>query len=262
MNSIAKWTLTIVAVTAAFTAPAKEPKWTFTSIGKGYISEKNPEWGEYSGEGWLTVWPTINCNRQDPPLLERTKIVADVEYEGEIPRGEGYNGYAAFFEWDYPCKNKAWYKLYACKDGERIPVLFPEWMHADLPQGRNVVLPLLGDPSGVIPEVHIAINLRLWAENPQPMRRTYHIQDGQCPELPGYRFGTTDFKYQPKEICHPMVTDNPLTGILYLHAELGSTPGARPAPIPTLSQWGLISVTLLLASGGTFAIWRRRQMTT
>ncbi|MBN1511619.1 MAG: IPTL-CTERM sorting domain-containing protein [Phycisphaerae bacterium] len=255
-----KWMLLIVAVTTACAATAGAATWKFKSIGAGYTSPAHPEWGTYNGDGWLTVWPTINCSRQSPPLRERTEIQGGREYTGEIPGGRGYNDYMAFFEWDYPCENKVWYKMYVCKDNELIPALLPEWMDTVLPRFGPVVLPSVADPNGVIPEVYVVVNLRLWAENPQPLQRAYHIQNGECPELPGFRFGTTEFKYQPKEICHPLVTDNPLTGTLYPHAEVTFAPPLIPPLVPTLSQWGLIVVALLLISVGTLAIWRKRQL--
>lgn len=254
MNKLAKWILAVIAVLVVCTATAEAAKWKFTSTDRGYSSSAHPEWGVYNGNGWLTVWPTINCDPQ-APLFEKQYVLGDVEYEGEIPSGKGYNDYLAFFEWDYPCGNKVWYKMYICKDGELVPVPLPEWIDDNLPRGELLALPSVGDPNGTIPEVYIAVNLRLWRDNPQPVQNAYHIQDGECPELPGYRFGTTEFKYKPEEICHPLVTDNPLTGTLYPHADLGFF---REIPVvPTVSEWGLIVMAVLLVSAGAVVIVRR-----
>ncbi|UCG58668.1 MAG: IPTL-CTERM sorting domain-containing protein [Phycisphaerales bacterium] len=255
MNKLAKCILVMIAVTVVLTATAEAAKWRFRPTGRGYSSPTHPEWGVYEGNGWLTVWPTINCNRQEPPLLRRQYIHWDDELEGTIPRGKGYNDYTAYFEWDYPCKNKAWYKLYVCKDGELKPVPLAEWIDGNLPPREFITLPSVGDPSGTIPEVHVAVNLRLWRENPRPTQDSYDIQNGVCPDLPGYRFGITEFKFLPDEVCHPFVTDNPLTGTLYRHADVA----VYVPEGPTVSQWGLILMALVLLTAGAIVIARRRR---
>jgi len=256
MNKLAKWILVMIAVTAVCTTTAEAATWTFTSTGRGYSDPAHPEWGVYDGSGWLTVWPTINCDPQ-AVLIDRQEVIADVEYDVEIPKGQGYNDLLALFEWNFPCKNKVWYKMYICKDGELVPVPLPEWIDDNIPSATPVVLPSLGDPTGTDPNIYIAVNLQLWSNNPTPLQETYVIDNGECPELPGYRFGTTAFKYQPEEPCHPLVTDNPYTGTLYTHAQIGV---AQPDGNPTVSQWGLIIMAVLLVSAGSIAIWRRRQI--
>jgi len=262
MKKLAKWILVAMVVMIVFTTTAEAAMWKFHPIGRGYSNPDHPEWEVYEGNGWLTVYPTINCNRQDPPLFERQYVHWDEEPNGPIPSGKGYNDYTAYFEWDYPCENKVWYKLYVCKDGELVPVHLPEWIDENLPRHESLALPSVGDPNGNIPEVYIVVNLRLWSENPQPPQSAYHIQNGECPELPGYRFGTTEFKYLPGEICHPLVTDNPLTGTLYRHADIGIGEGV-PTPtgrVPTVSEWGLIITAVLLVSAGAIVIWRRQRI--
>ncbi|MCP4613151.1 MAG: hypothetical protein GY845_31050 [Planctomycetes bacterium] len=264
MNKLEKWILLMIAVTVVCTVTAEAATWTFKSTGKGYTSSAHPEWGEYDGSGLLTVWATINCDPQamledtEGRLLDKLPVGADEEIEVEIPIGEGYNDLLALFEWNYPCENKVWYKMYICKDGELVPVPLPEWMDDNLPSAIPIVLPSVGDPNGTIQEVYVAVNIRLWQDNPQAVQNVYHIQNGECPELPGYRFGTTEFKYQPEEICHPLVTDNPLTGTLYPHAQIGIEPADDN---PTVSQWGLIIMAVLLVTVGVIMIRKRRLVT-
>ncbi|MHC4440577.1 MAG: IPTL-CTERM sorting domain-containing protein, partial [Planctomycetota bacterium] len=229
---------------------------------QGYEDSAHPEWGVYDGSGWLTVWATINCDPQaklvdtEGRLLDRLWVEADDEIKVEIPTGQGYNDLLALFEWNFPCENKVWYKMYVCKDGELEPVPLPEWIDDNISSATPVVLPSLIDPTGTDPNIYIAVNLRLWSEDPQPVQNEYNIQNGESPELQGYRFGTSEFKYQPEEICHPLVTDDPYTGTLYADAQIG-VDGIDGNP--TVSQWGLIIMAVLLVSAGTIAIWRRRQ---
>ena len=263
MNKLAKWILVMIAVTAVCTATTEAATWTFRSTGRGWSSSVHPEWGVYDGSGWLTVWATINCDPQaklfdtEGRLLDRLFVEADDEIEVEIPIGQGYNDLLALFEWNFPCENKVWYKMYVCKDGELVPVPLPEWMNDNIPRGESVTLPSIADPTGTDPNIYIAVNLRLWRDNPTPPQETYIISNGESPELQGYRIGTSIFKYEPEEPCHPLVTDNPYTGTLYTHADIG----ARGIDgNPTVSQWGLIIMAVLLVSAGTIAIWRRRQV--
>ena len=259
MNKLAKWILVMIAVTAVCTATAEAAKWKFTPQG-GYT---DPEWGVFNGNGWLTVWPTINCNRQEPVIFERQYVEGGIEQEGEIPKGKGYNDWTAYFEWDYPCGNKVWYKLYVCNDGELRPVLLPEWIDG-LPQDELISLTSLGDPTGTDPNIYIVVNFRVAHENPVPPQETYTFNNGVCEQLPGYQVGTTPFVDKGGEIpCHPFETDNLFTGTLYPHADIGIISegnGGHNGVVPTLSEWGLIVMALLLVAVGAIAIRRRKRI--
>ena len=258
MNKLAKWILVVIAVIVVCTAMADAARWKFRPIGRGYENQDHPEWGVYEGNGWLTVYPTINCNKQDPNLFDKQYVYWEEEQEGSIPRGKGYNDYTAYFEWDFGCNNKVWYKLYVCPDGELKPELLPKWIDDELPPDELISLPSLGDPTGADPNIYIAVNLRLWRDNPAPPpQETYLIDNGVSDVLPGYRIGTTPFKYKEGEPCHPFVTDNLFTGTLYRHADLGF----ERTVIPTVSEWGLIAMAVLLLSVGAIVIWQRRQVT-
>ena len=208
MNKLAKWILVMIAVTAVCTATAQAATWKFTPSSGGYTDPNHPEWGVYSGNGWLTVWPTINCIRQEPVLFERQYVLAGVEYGGEIPKGKGYNDWTAYFEWDFGCGNKVWYKLYVCKEGELRPVLLSEWMDEFVPDDEPIEYLSLGDPTGTDPNIYIVVNLRVLLENPAPPpQETYLFVNGVCEELPGYQVGTTPFEENGGEIpCHPIET--------------------------------------------------------
>lgn len=258
MNKLAKWILVIIAVTAVCTETVEAARWKFTPTDRGYTSSDHPEWGVYNGNGWLTVWPTINCNRQEPNIFERQYVLADVEYEGEIPKGKGYNDWTAYFEWDFDCKNKVWYKLYVCNDGELKPVLLPEWIDDNVPRGEDLTLPSLGDPTGTDPNIYIVVNLRVWHENPTSPQETYLFNNGVCEDLPGYQVGTTPFVHKGEIPCHPFETENLFTGTLYPHAVIG---GASQDVNPTVSQWGLIIMAVLLVTVGAIIIRKRRLVT-
>ena len=263
MNKLAKWILVMIAVTAVCTATAEAAKWKFKSTDMGYSDPANPDWGVYNGNGWLTVWPTINCDPQGA-LIEDEYVLGDIEYEGEIPRGQGYNDFMAFFKWDFGCENEVYYKMYVCKDGELVPVPLPKWIDDNLPRGEFLTLPSVGDPTGTDPEIHILVNLRVCQENPAPPpQETYVFNNGVCEELPGYQVGTTPFVHKGKIPCHPFETDNLFTGTLYTHAQIGvlaEVPPPTREP-PTVSEWGLIIMALLLVTVGAIMIRKRRQVT-
>lgn len=257
MKKLAKWILAAMAIMIVCTATAEAAKWKFRPIGRGYSDPDHQDWGVYEGNGWLTVYPTINCNKQDPNLFDRQYVFWDEELEGTIPSGKGYNDFTAYFEWDFGCENKVWYKLYVCPDGNLKPDPLPEWINNQQPQDELSSLPSLGDPTGADPNIYIVVNLRLWRENPAPpQQETYLIENGVCEQLPGYRIGTTPFKYKEEEPCHPFVTDNPFTGTLYRHADLGF----ERRVIPTVSEWGLIVMVILLVAAGAIVIWRRQRI--
>jgi len=258
MNKLAKWILVTIAVTAVCTATAEAARWKFTSTDMGWASSAHPEWGVYNGNGWLTVWPTINCHPQDPPLVENEYVLGGVEYSGEIPRGKGYNDFMAYFKWDFGCGNEGWLKWYVCKDGELVAVPLPEWIDNNV---TTMTLPSLGDPTGTDPNIYVLVNLRVAYENPAPpLQESYVFNDGVCEQLPGYQVGTTPFKHKGEIPCHPFETDNLFSGTLYLHAQVDVI-GDIPKP-PTLSEWGLIIMALLLVTVGAIMIRKRRQLAT
>lgn len=258
MNRLTKWILVTIVITAVCTATAEAATWKFTSTDMGWSSSDHPEWGVYNGNGWLTVWPTINCDPQDPPLVEREYVLGGVEYSGEIPKGKGYNDFMAFFEWDFGCKNKDWYKWYVCKDGELEAVPLPEWIDDNM--AIPITLPSLGDPTGTDPNIYVLVNLRVAYENPAPpLQESYVFNDGVCEQLPGYQAGTTPFDYKGRIPCHPFETDNLFTGTLYMHAQIDIGPTPEH---PTLSQWGLIIMALLLMTVGAIVIIRQRHQIT
>ena len=117
----------------------------------------------------------------------------------------------------------------------------------------------LGDPTGTNPNIYIVVNLRVLLENPTPpLQENYLFINGVCEELPGYQVGTTPFVDKGGEIpCHPFETDNLFTGTLYPHAVI--SPGPTDDN-PTVSQWGLIVMAVLLVAAGAIAIWRKQQV--
>ncbi len=52
-------------------------------------------------------------------------------------------------------------------------------------------LPMVGNLDGDIDELHCIINLEEWQTNPRRHQDEYIIENGTCPQLPGYLFGTT-----------------------------------------------------------------------
>jgi hypothetical protein len=106
-------------------------------------------------------------------------------------------------------------------------------------------------------ELHIHVNLGIWSNS--PTLPSYSFVDGECPDLPGYLIGTTPIVFDPSapEGVYPFSTANPFTGTLLVHGEV-SVEGTSAA-IPTLGEWGMIFLILLVLAAGAVVITRWRK---
>ncbi len=209
--------------------------------------------------GWLTIWGTIDNQPMGPMVLERTYIYKCNEYSGRIP---GWcNDILPRFEWDAPCGNVEWgLKLFApqffAADGKWRLDDLGDWIESHLPMGASMVFPCIGDSTGLFQTVYYGVNMEEWLADPRPLQDTYDIVDGECADLPGFLIGITPLEFDsltgPGE--NPFST-TPLTGQLYLSAEFT----VDPSTIPTLTQWGLVLLFVLIVVSALF-VFRRRRM--
>ncbi len=205
---------------------------------------------------WLKVYKTIDCEIIHPPLFDGWIYTCTPE-EVEIPADA--NDFMVKMDWDHWCNNRDHHKTaQPVYDGTTN-----QWQLQDLGQWIDdnaeipLVLPSIGDDTGVIQDVYVMVNLGEWLADPRPLLDTYAIVDGASPDLPGYLIGTTPIVFNPDAGPdeNPFST-TPLTGALVGDAEVTYS---ASAPIPTVSEWGLIVMTLLMLTVATVALGRRRQ---
>ena len=163
--------------------------------------------------GWLTVEATINCVPIEPPILTGY-VLACHEYTGDVwPQA---NDLRTIFEWDWICGNKDTTKYavpYWDIDKWELEPL-ADWLDA---QPDPLVLPVIGDSTGITQIINVVIDLSVWAADPRTLLDTYVVVDGECDDLPGYLIGTTPIVFTPDSASAFSTT--PYTGILFRHAE-------------------------------------------
>lgn len=247
MSRLLKWVLVTVAVMIVPVHTTEAAEWSFH-----FTYSMCPG-------GHLEVWATIDCVRT--LKVFEGHVVECEEYKGYFPDDPQYNDIVFDFDWDYWCDNEDHIKIaWADWDGdERIWVLrpLPPWIDANLTGPMTV--PSIGDPYGVDPNVYVVLDPTVWRAEPRPLRDTYDIVNGRCPDLPGYLIGTTPITFDPNagEGENPFST-TPLTQTLHRDGEITLTP---ERDIPTVSEWGLIVMAgLVLAAGTMLIIWRKRRL--
>ncbi|MBN1392297.1 MAG: hypothetical protein JW947_05780 [Sedimentisphaerales bacterium] len=251
MKRLLKLALLAIASMSVSIQTAEAAKWEFHP-NEEYYSE---QWGQYNGNGWLTVWGTVDGERYGLPLFSRGYVVYCHTYQGALPHW--CNDFETKFEWDYGCGNIDYHITYVSYyDGGWKLRALRDWMDTYLIS--EVVVPDLGDPTGNIQTVYTAVNLEQWRNDPRAIQDTYDINNGVCPNLPGFLIGTTEFTFDP---CappggNPYSTANLLTGTLYSVGEI--TYGASTEGVPTVTQWGLIIMALVLVTAGAVVIVRKK----
>ncbi len=250
MKKLFTYFIAAVLLVSLFGQAAEAGEWTFHP-------QLHDSFPDFNGNGTLTVWGTIDGEIVGDALFGGY-VVECHEYTGTLP--DEYNDNMMLFEWDFWCHNRDWYK-----DGVpwhdpnmnrwRLPPL-SDWMDNFLPSG-GIILPAIGDPYAVFTNVYIMMDLQGWLANPRPLQGSYDIVSGACPNLPGYLIGTTPFVFDANAPSsgYPFST-TPLTGTLYRHGEITFAPS--PA-VPTVSEWGLIILAVLLLTFGAIVIVRRRR---
>ena len=204
------------------------------------------------------MWGTVDCVRTD--LLLELYAEECQTYSGEVP-GEPINDIIFDFYWDFWCNNVDHIKFalpgWNGDTSQWELTELPPWIDANV-EG-SIPFPGLGDPTGTITEVYIIVDPSVWLTDPRPFQDTYDIVNGECPDLPGYLIGTTPIVFDPNtpQGGNPFST-TPLNGTLSLDSDVIFTETVEP--IPTVSEWGLIVMTLLLLVAGTIIFARRRKL--
>lgn len=249
MNKLLRITLTLVFAAAVFAQTAGAADWGF------HIT-----YPEAAG-GNLWVWGTIDCDRV--MLIVEVNDVPHCEtISGEVP-GDPINDIVFDYHWPPPPEG--------CGNEDHIKFALPgwngdtsQWELGELPPWidayveGSIDFPGVGDPTGEIQVVHIIVNPEVWLADPQPFLDSYDIVNGECDDLPGYLIGTTPIVFDPNAgPDEDPFSTTPLTGTLYLDSDI--TLGVTGAPIPTVSEWGLIIMTLLLLTAGTVIFGRLRR---
>jgi len=206
--------------------------------------------------GHLIVNGTIEWQAVGPALLERDMSDSATAMV-DVPIW--CNDYRVVHWWkNYACQNKDTLKLavkYYDAGLWRLRPLF-QWLLQYLPE-QGTTLPNIGDSTGAIQNVHILVNLDEWLANPQPLLDEYVVVNGVCPNLPGYLIGVTPIVFDP--LAGPGLdpfSTTPLTGTLYRDGEMRFM---RIVEGPSLTQWGLIVLTLLLAILGAIQVAKRHR---
>lgn len=207
--------------------------------------------------GTVTVYGTINCQTVGESLFEgMVGYCHDVS--GWVP--PWCNDYLTINQWDqYTCGNI---------DSNKVAVKYHfggqwrlydlnDWINVNVPD--EVIIPGVGDSLGTFQYVHTIVDLADWLADPRPLQDTYDIVDGECPDLPGYLISTTAIVFDPfaPPDENPFQT-TPLTGRLWRSCDIAFD-ASEPGDIPTLTEWGLIILALLLLTAGTIAVIRRRK---
>lgn len=205
-------------------------------------------------KGRLTVYSTLDCKIVGAAFVDVNVEPPYTYGPWGIPEGEGINDVLAIFtntvgttvSWkaaapDYKWEEQAW-------------VLKPlnDWLEANLV--KDTVLPVFID-SGQQP-IYSVVNLNVWLADPRPLRETYSVVNGQCPDLPGFLIGTTPIIFNPNigPGENPFQTTR-LTGPVDRAGEMLFK--KRGPAIPTVTQWGLIVLGGLFVASGAIVIVRR-----
>jgi hypothetical protein len=235
MRNLLKWVLVTVIVTTVSVQTADAAEWGVHYKGSGASAS-------------VHLYKTIYCAPQGDPEEFQANYCQWVR--GQVP-GEPYNDMI--------------FDIWADEGNAHVKFALPNWKGAmwDLDEivgwvdiyveGGRMPAYWMSDPN--VADIYIIVDLNEWNNNQKPSQSNYNIVNGVCPDLPGYLIGTTPIVYDGNapESGYPFSTTT-FTGTLYLTGEFEFTP---TEPIPTLSQWGLITMAALLAGLGIVMIRRR-----
>jgi len=186
--------------------------------------------------GDLEVWATKDCVRR--LLLFKGYAKHCKKYVGPVP-GAPYNDVIFDFFWDYECNNH-----------DHIKIALPGWNGTnwelkELPpwidaQVAGAIPPIIsvGDPTGKIQRVYIVVDPEVWRDNYSGVvLDEYDINNGICPDLPGYLIGTTPITFDPLGPASGPFSTTPLNGILYRDGEIELIPEPQPQPVFEQLTW-------------------------
>lgn len=253
MNRLLKWVLVPAVAMAFCVGTADAASWTF------HFSHPS------CPGGILEVWATHDCNKLGDPWFSGFAKACQ-SYAGQVADevdGQEVNDIIFTFDWGIdgewpPCQNYDEIKFAAPSwngDTEEweLERLY-SWL--DINVDGSMTLPGIGDDDGDVQLVYTAVNL--WQWDNRPLLPVYEFVDGECPDLPGYLTGTTPIVFNPGAGPgdNPFET-TPFTGVLPRTGEVFLR--GQP-PIPAVSEWGLVLLTLIGLATGTILFRRRRQL--
>ena len=186
----------------------------------------------------LTVYGTIDCVPVEPPLYEDSLSYCET---ATVCIPDWCNDIIAIFEWpkeEYGgCGNVDYHKVVVV-DGDPGDWWFDpigEWV--DMLPPECIELPSIGDRTGVTQDVYIVVDLEEYLLfYPVPIMDEYWIDNGICPDLPGYLVSTTPIEFDPLGIEPFNIT--PYTGYLYWDGTITLCPGGASGAEP--SDWSSI----------------------
>lgn len=220
--------------------------------------------------GNLTVYAVCDQGIIATPIVGEAWNDYPVNVSGTTP-GEhaGYTVTDIAFKWDCggnspSCKcTTSWTTLSGntkwLPGNTWITPPYREWVDQHVDEARMPVLHLPGTcGEGTGGELHIHVNLGIW--DSRPILPSYSVVNGVCPDLPGYLIGTTPIVFDPSapEGVYPFSTANPYTGTLLVHGQILAQ--GTPAAVPTVAEWGMILLVLLVLATGTMVIARWRKL--
>lgn len=175
--------------------------------------------------GNLTVWATIDCQKQQPPIFTGYAVKCKT-YTGIVPDFP-INDVSCTFAWDYACKNVDEFKIAIPYYDKYEYVWKLDYLAAsleDITMTEDLFLPAIGDPTGNIQNVYTVVDVNEWFQDPRPMQDEYYIVEGECDDLPGFLIGTTPIVFDPcAESYENPFSTTALTGTLYLDGDLTFT---------------------------------------
>jgi len=204
--------------------------------------------------GNAAVYMTNNCQRVYPPIYDSASPWYILLY---VP--PPYNDVLLEFSGDPNFQNtKIAIPKYYPPDAKWMLQPLRDWLDANLPANK-VIFPSISDSTGEIQQVYTMIDLSQWLTDPRPIQNAYVVTNGTCPDLPGYLIGTTPIVFDSLAAPggYPFST-TPLNGTLYLDAEVAFFRDHAIHAIPTMTEWGLSVLALLIISTAVWVLMRRR----
>jgi len=192
-----------------------------------WIMEERASWefsftADPAPGGQLRVWGGLDGIVFGDPVYDEYVITNELYYD-EIPFWS--NCLEMRFDWDYWCGNVNWIYITApVFEGDSWHYQnLAEWFSINIIEKNKGTfnIPHVGDSTGTIQNVYVAIDLEEWLANQQPKQDEYEIVDGSCADLPGYFIGTSPiiFDTLAGHDDNPFVT-TPLTGTVYLTGQV------------------------------------------
>ena len=205
-----------------------------------------------------------NCNTPVTPTLQSCNFAISYSIGGVAQTAVSPGG--AYSTWNGSCDNPgntAPLTLFNCFNANSFGQIFMASATGTL-SGLTMPLTCL-NPAGTPPTGLFAVLYQVIVPNGSTIPATPLAQTpvdlSTCPTLTswtGHTFSAGDFAAIPMNFSNVTLTSGNFYGIFFAGLAPGAPlPGANTAaPVPTLSQWGMLLMALLL---GAFGAWKLRQ---